>query len=145
MIGIEEVSRHAAHFGVPQSQIIRDHLISHALLAIGTDPQIAESVTFFGGTALCRTWLPGLRLSEDIDLLVHSKDARAMITKRLSRLLRRQFSDHQWTQLESAHEVDTWSLTSGGSSSIKVQFVIRKEWREVPTTTTAVELRYDIR
>lgn len=28
MIGIDEVSRHVAHFGVPQSQIIRDHLIS---------------------------------------------------------------------------------------------------------------------
>jgi hypothetical protein len=33
----------------------------------------ADDVIFFGGTALSRTFLPTLRLSEDIDLLVHGR------------------------------------------------------------------------
>lgn len=46
-------------FGVDSDQVIRDHLISHALAAIsivGTD-----DVLFFGGTALSRTHLTDLR------------------------------------------------------------------------------------
>ncbi len=142
MIGIEEVTQYAARFGAPQSQIIRDHLISHVLLAIGTDPQTSRYVTFFGGTGLCRTWLPELRLSEDIDLLVDSKEAGAEITKQVSRHLRRQFPNHQWAQLGSAHDVDTWSLSSG-DSAVKIQFVSwRREWKLIPTTIFGVQLRY---
>lgn len=58
-----------ARFEVGQAQVVRDHVISHALAAIadvGTD-----RVVFFGGTALSRTLLPDLRLSEDIDLIAH--------------------------------------------------------------------------
>lgn len=54
-------------FGVSPVQVARDHVISHALAAIaslGTD-----RIVFFGGTALSRTLLPELRLSEDIDLI----------------------------------------------------------------------------
>lgn len=142
MIGIDEVSRHAAHFGVPQSQITRDHLISHTLLAIAEHTASADALTFFGGTALCRTWLPNLRLSEDIDLLVDSKNAADDITKHVSRQLRREFPEHQWEQLDTTNDVDTWSLASG-DSTIKVQFVWRQEWQAVPTTGTAVELRYE--
>lgn len=32
----------------------------------------AQHVVFFGGTALCRTWCPDLRLSEEIDLLINT-------------------------------------------------------------------------
>ena len=142
MIGVDEVSRHAAHFGVPQSQIIRDHLISHAILAIAQRTASPDSVTFFGGTALCRTWLPSLRLSEDIDLLVDAKSAADSIMKHVSRQLRREFPEHQWHPVTSEHAVDTWTLVSG-QTAIKVQFVQRPEWQAVPTTETAVELRYD--
>lgn len=31
--------------------------------------EVSDDVVFFGGTALCRTHLPDLRLSEDIDLI----------------------------------------------------------------------------
>jgi hypothetical protein len=37
--------------------MIRDHLISHVLSAIA-DWSDDDYVTFFGGTASCRTWLP---------------------------------------------------------------------------------------
>lgn len=63
----DELHDVAARFGVGEAQVRRDHVISHALAEIsslGTD-----SLVFFGGTALSRTHLPSLRLSEDIDLL----------------------------------------------------------------------------
>ncbi|MEZ5342017.1 MAG: nucleotidyl transferase AbiEii/AbiGii toxin family protein [Acidimicrobiales bacterium] len=41
------------------------------MLAAIADWPDSNRVTFFGGTA-CRTWLPDLRLSEDIDLLIDS-------------------------------------------------------------------------
>lgn len=47
-------------FGVAAEQVVRDHVISHALAAIariGTD-----DVVFFGGTALSRTHLAEVRL-----------------------------------------------------------------------------------
>lgn len=53
-------------FGVAREQIEHDFVISHMLTAIS---QHADRVIFYGGTALSRTVLDGLRLSEDIDLL----------------------------------------------------------------------------
>lgn len=57
----------ADRFAAAESQIRRDHLISHLLAAL-TD-HAADRVIFFGGTALSRTLLPDGRLSEDIDLI----------------------------------------------------------------------------
>src|SRR5690606_29971391 len=51
---------------VAEAQVRRDHAISHTLAAIAT---IGDSIVFFGGTALSRTHLRELRLSEDIDLI----------------------------------------------------------------------------
>lgn len=54
-------------FGVDEEQVRRDHVISHALAALSEVDD--EHLVFFGGTALSRTLLPDLRLSEDIDLI----------------------------------------------------------------------------
>lgn len=83
MIDQIEVDSVASQFGVPESQVRRDHLISHALAALAGSSATSQ-VTFFGGTALCRTWLPGLRLSEDIDLLVDSPDLGSEIRSHTS-------------------------------------------------------------
>ena len=56
----------AQHFGVAGAQIDHDFVISHLLVAISSH---ADKVIFYGGTALSRTVLPDLRLSEDVDLL----------------------------------------------------------------------------
>lgn len=62
-----------AEFGVAEHQVRRDHVISHALAALS---QIDDArLIFFGGTALARTHLPDLRLSEDIDLIALSPRA----------------------------------------------------------------------
>ena len=68
MISADEVRKHAAEFGVPERQVERDHLISHVLYALSRI--VPQEFTFFGGTALCRTWCRDARLSEDVDLLV---------------------------------------------------------------------------
>ncbi len=52
------------HFGVARDQIEHDFVISHVLAALAAR---ANQFVFYGGTALSRTFLEGLRLSEDID------------------------------------------------------------------------------
>lgn len=141
MIDQAEIEGVAARFGAPSSQIIRDHLISHILAAIGkwsdNDP-----VTFFGGTALCRTWLPDLRLSEDIDLLVESAEDGQRLRQAVATNLRREFPSREWTQLGAQHQVETWLLTAG-QVDVRMQFVHwRDGWKSIPLAPKAVELRY---
>lgn len=111
MIDRSEFSAVAAQFGAPDSQVIRGHLISHLLAAIAEWPG-ADGVTFFGGTALCRTWLPDLRLSEDIDLLLNTPTEGEDLRRHVSRRLRREFPNLEWTRLGSQHQVETWTLTT---------------------------------
>lgn len=62
----EDLTTQQDRFGVVPDQIRHDFVISHVLAALAPH---AASFIFFGGTALSRTILNGLRLSEDIDLL----------------------------------------------------------------------------
>jgi len=78
-------------FGADDAQIVRDHVISHALAAIARD--LPDDVLFFGGTALARAYLPEGRLSEDIDLIAvgpRSHVAAALVDS-LTRRLAREF------------------------------------------------------
>lgn len=74
-------------FGVGARQVVRDHVISHGLAAIATASP--DDVVFFGGTALSRTLLPDLRLSEDIDLIAIGN--RAEVGKRIQDEIARRF------------------------------------------------------
>lgn len=67
VLDVSEMLDVQLRFGVDEEQVRRDHAISHALAALSRvdDAQLV----FFGGTALSRTLLPDLRLSEDIDLV----------------------------------------------------------------------------
>lgn len=78
-------------FGVGSRQVVRDHVISHGLAAIAAAAQ--SDVVFFGGTALARTLLPELRLSEDIDLIAlgNRRDVGARIQAEVQRRFRRTF------------------------------------------------------
>ncbi len=142
MIDETEIDTVARQLGVPDSQVRRDHLISHALVALADSPT-AGGVTFFGGTALCRTWLPDLRLSEDIDLLVDSRNIGSEIREHISRALRREFPTIEWTVLDSQHEVETCTLATG-NVDLKVQFALwRHGWQDaIDTTRAPVLLRY---
>ncbi len=141
MIDDNEVLEYAERFGVPADQIKHDHLVSHILAALAAE-EPAELV-FFGGTALCRTWLPELRLSEDIDLLVDSTDLSKRLRHSISVGLRREFPNTEWLNAGSKHDVETWNLVAG-DLTVKVQFAPwRFRWRHtIETATTKVQLRY---
>ncbi len=143
MITETEVTTLAAHLGVPEPQVLRDHLISHVLAALTQAPStLRNTVTFFGGTALCRTWLPDLRLSEDIDLLVDTPTIGPQLTRALTRGLRREFPDHQWHHLDTRHDVATWELIAA-DLRVRTQLVQwRHGWQAIPTTPALVVLRY---
>jgi predicted nucleotidyltransferase component of viral defense system len=140
MIDRSEIEAVAGRFGVPDAQIIRDHLISHVLAAIA-DWSDRDRVTFFGGTALCRTWLPDLRLSEDIDLLIDSPTDGDALRTHITRRLRREFPSLAWTRLGSQHQVETWNLAAD-DLQVKVQFARRREWQAIPVVIEPVQLRY---
>jgi predicted nucleotidyltransferase component of viral defense system len=141
MIDPSEIEAVAAQFAAPDSQIIRDHLISHVLAAVADWPH-SERVTFFGGTALCRTWLPDLRLSEDIDLLIDSPADGDPLRQHVSGKLRREFPNLEWTRLGTQHQVETWTL-GAEDLEVKVQLAQwRRGWQVIPVVGEAVQLRY---
>ncbi|MFT7474222.1 MAG: putative nucleotidyltransferase component of viral defense system [Verrucomicrobiales bacterium] len=141
MINSTEVHDFAQRFGVPAEQIRRDHLISHALVALESNQ--SGRLVFFGGTALCRTWLPDLRYSEDIDLLVETLDQSEGLRRSISLGLRNDFPNATWTKVGLRHDVETWNLTFE-DLTVKVQFALwRTGWEEaIPQTTAPIELRY---
>lgn len=142
MIPAEERRKLAARFGVPEQQIVRDHLISHVLYVLSKLE--GEDITFSGGTALCRTWCADTRLSEDVDLLVddHVRSSEAL-PELISRGIRREFPVARWTDVGRRHEVDTKTLEVDGGTALRVQFTRwRKEWRVLPVAATPVRLRY---
>ncbi len=70
-----ELAAVRSRFGVADEQVIRDHAISHVLAALARS-DVRDDLVFIGGTALSRTFLTDLRLSEDIDLLTTAPRAR---------------------------------------------------------------------
>ena len=141
MISRTEIGEWAERFGVAVPQIARDHFISHVLKALG---ESHPDVRFFGGTALCRTYLEGTRLSEDVDLL--HPDPRGfldLLAYELPRALRREFPDTTWLPLPPEGDGSAGSLLPPGLSAIKV-YVGRDgaDTRAWEFADTDVELRY---
>lgn len=140
MLGRDRLRQWVDHFGTPESQIRRDHLISHLLVQL---PELASGATFFGGTALCRTHLPGWRLSEDVDLLVHST-ARAMeaFDDGLAPALRREFPG---LTLGWGRDGDTVvGKVAADDLAVRVQLVnIDSSYRRYSSARMHVELRYE--
>jgi len=120
----------ADHFGVPESQVRRDHLVSHVLAAL---PALVPDVVFFGGTALARTHLPDGRLSEDVDLYgrPHGDVVRAL-RDGLPRALRREFPGAEW---------DGWVLAVDDAAA-RIQVLDGDAYSVWPTEPRAIDMRY---
>lgn len=141
MIDAAEVQTWARRFGVSEGQIRRDHFISHVLRALAA---IHTTARFFGGTALCRTYLDATRLSEDIDLL-HPDPGRFldMLQAEMPAALRREFPDTTWEPRADEGDGITTYLVSPGITAIKV-YVGRdgSNTRAWEFEKTEVRLRY---
>ncbi len=129
-------------FGAKESQVSRDHAISHVLAGL---QQINTEFVFFGGTALSRTFLTTGRLSEDIDL--YSPDRRALCQELddLPKLVKEEFPRAVWNIMPS-QTVDPRSslLICEASIQIKVQVVDSRSrgWQSIPTKPVSIHQRY---
>jgi hypothetical protein len=143
MLEQAELERVAAEFGVSEAQVRRDHMISHILMALA---ELDLPITFFGGTALARTYLAdpgqGARLSEDIDLYTPDRrEVASVLDERLPRLMRREFPGTVWDPaLSGVRSVEPGQLLSREGLRVRVQLLNAEgEW---PADKTDVELRY---
>ena len=141
MISRSDVAVWAERFGVAPAQIAHDHFISHALHTLG---ELHPSAHFFGGTALCRTYLEGTRLSEDIDLLhPEPRDFLDDLAARLPSALRREYPGTSCTAREGEGDGVAALLAPPDSTPVKL-YAGRlgpntRAWEFAPTR---VQLRY---
>jgi Nucleotidyl transferase AbiEii toxin, Type IV TA system len=141
VISRSELAAWAERFGVAPAQIARDHFISHTLHALGArDP----TTHFFGGTALCRTYLEGTRFSEEIDLLhLEPRDFLDDLAAQLPTALRREFPGTSCTSRESEGDGYAAFLAPPDLTPIKLYVgqpgPNTRAWEFAPTS---VQLRY---
>lgn len=132
----------AQEFGVALEQIHRDHLISAILAALQSH---ADDLTFFGGTALARTYLPAGRLSEDIDLIAltdRQSGARA-ITRTIERALRVTHGRVNWTAaLADIRDTEPTSLMTDDGLVVRVQLLSAHGYPPWPTAMHDILQRY---
>lgn len=131
----------AEKFGVADEQVRRDHLISHVLAAI----ENVEGVVFYGGTALTRTVLPDLRLSEDIDLIARQSRSTvaAQLVDAIDQGLARSFGEVRWQPpFEQTRDAQPATLEVLGRLSVRVQLVAQTGRAVLPTARRVIEQRY---
>jgi len=129
-------------FGVAAEQVVRDHVISHALAAIasiGTD-----DVVFFGGTALSRTHLADVRLSEDIDLI--ARGDRGELGDRIEAAIVTRFRRTFGAVTFTPHVRDTRhpnpSMMQVGTTRVQIQLLSSEGYPDWPTEVVEIEQRY---
>lgn len=137
MISPAEVSEQASRWGVSPSQIEKDHVISHLLVAIA---EVGVPIWFYGGTALNRSHIEMGRLSEDIDLMV--EDPKIDIEALLQRPLFRHLGATSWELRSRLSWMRTY-LVSAIGTSVKFQLVrFDRDDRRWGWEERHVELRY---
>ena len=131
-----------ATFGVDSEQVARDHVISHVLAAISSVN--TDNVVFFGGTALSRTHLADLRLSEDIDLIARGDRITVadQIETAIVRRLRRTFGTVSFTPRlrEARHPAP--SVLRVGDVRVQIQLLASSGYPSLPTEVRTIEQRY---
>jgi predicted nucleotidyltransferase component of viral defense system len=132
-----EAAEWAQRFGIASEQILRDHFISHVLAVLPPDTR------FFGGTALCRTYLDATRLSEDIDLL-HPDPSSCLdrLEATIPRALRREYPGSEWKPRGSEDDGIAATLAPPGIVAIKVYVGQLHPVDPWEFAATDVQLRY---
>ena len=142
VLASDEMLAVAEHFGVGEAQVRRDHVISHALAALSTLG--TDTVVFFGGTALSRTHLPALRLSEDIDLIALAPrgDVASSIERAISRAFRRSLGRPRFTPALTDTRDAEPSTMLAGDVRVQIQLLSASHQPSWPTEIADLEQRY---
>lgn len=138
-----DLERQQSHFGVTANQVEHDFAVSHILHAISP---LSDKFVFYGGTALSRTHLAGLRLSEDIDLLAISarSNTAALIDLAIVRSLERHFDGVAGNpSLQDARTDTEACIYQVGNSQVKIQLIDGRDYVAWPTQQSHVSMRYD--
>ncbi|WP_337059866.1 nucleotidyl transferase AbiEii/AbiGii toxin family protein [Kineococcus sp. G2] len=144
----QEVIDVAERFGAAPEQVLRDHAISHVLAALATVDGATRrdgDLVFFGGTALARTVLPTLRLSEDIDLLTYAprREMAAAIEQVLRRCLRRTHGALTWAGPSLGEVADTEAAVAVfGDVRVRIQLLPGTSYPPWPRQVRALHQRY---
>ncbi|WP_417561820.1 nucleotidyl transferase AbiEii/AbiGii toxin family protein [Microbacterium sp.] len=142
LLSEDDLVRVATQFGVEDEQVVRDHAISHALAAIaglGT-----EAVVFFGGTALSRTLLTDVRLSEDIDLIAcgDRREIGDLIEGAISRGFKTTLGAVTFTpRIRDARNSEA-SIMRVGDTTVQIQLLSSVGYPAWPTEVVDVAQRY---
>ena len=137
---LERVSR---IFNVDETQVLRDHAISHVLAGLSTE--MLDELLFFGGTALSRTHLVNGRLSEDIDLIALTDRCEAISRFKsvVERSLQRVHGRVTWASDFSAkNDVAPALATTPDGVSLKVQLLGRAGYTIWPSEIRPLTQRY---
>lgn len=142
VLGINDTVEFGAIFGVANEQIEHDFVIWHLLAAI--EPLSAKFV-FYGGTALSRTVLDGLRLSEDIDLLSVgprsslAKQIDNAVTDALERKFGRIIAEPWLSEVANDTQACTFFI---GESAVRVQLISGLDYAAWPCQQSRINQRY---
>lgn len=139
----DDLERVARIFNVDESQILRDHAISHVLAALSTE--MPHELLFFGGTALSRTHRVNGRLSEDIDLIALTDRTGAIprFKSVVERSLQRVHGRVTWTSDFSAKDdVSPALATTPDGVSLKVQLLGSAGYTIWPSEVRPLTQRY---
>ncbi|HIW30534.1 MAG TPA: nucleotidyl transferase AbiEii/AbiGii toxin family protein [Candidatus Luteococcus avicola] len=137
-----DARRQMEHYGVPRESIEHDFVISHFLAAIAP---LRDQFVFYGGTALSRTILDGLRLSEDIDLLsIGPRPAAAQaldgaIRTRLARTFGRITAEPSLTTAKRDTDPCIYRI---GNTALRIQLIDGRNYIPLPRCTTLVHQHY---
>ncbi|TSD63585.1 nucleotidyl transferase AbiEii/AbiGii toxin family protein [Aeromicrobium piscarium] len=144
MIRANDLVRVREQFGVADAQVVRDHVISHLLAALSQMPGQGELV-FFGGTALSRTLLPDLRLSEDIDLLTTARrsDIAPRMMEAIDDGLARSHGSVDWfPPLHQTRGSGPAVLRVADAATVQIQLLSYINYPRWPTLEVDLEQRY---
>ncbi|WP_084595444.1 MULTISPECIES: nucleotidyl transferase AbiEii/AbiGii toxin family protein [Microbacterium] len=142
ILSAADLNSTTAAFGVSAHQVRRDHVISHALAALSRIE--SDRLLFFGGTALARTYLPDLRLSEDIDLIalsprpVLARDIQDVLISALGRVVG---TPTFVPDIVNTRQAQT-SVMLIGDASIQLQLLPHTGYPRWPTEVRTLEQRY---
>lgn len=133
----------AARFGVADTQVRRDHLLSHLLGALAK--VAGDDVLFFGGTALSRTHLPAGRLSEDVDLvsLAPRSQVAAVLDAVLPRSVLRTHGRLVWEPpLSATRDVEPATLVNADGLRLRLQLLSKEGIARWPVERRPLVQRY---